>query len=487
MSFCAICAKPTSTKCSRCKSVYYCGRECQTTGWRSHKTICNIPTLSNNSDAAEQKLCNNCARPADFSCNDCSNGIYCSETCQVRHWEVHQIFHRDKNTIPSLKDISTGKVVNRTTRTETTKHKPKDKLKIDIKLIDIHRVKLFFNEDNIFPILNLEGQYDCSICMEPVLTEYDSCVLPCHHIFHDTCFEKYEKTTKNYNCPLCRNKFDKFEDICTSIKDLKYDNSFYSLSPEQFNILYHKYLLAAKRGDVFASFNLGMLYSYEKFEKYNNIMALKWFHIALYKGYPRCEIDILVCYYYIKDNDKIVFWSKRIAETKYLEGSKEFKVCVHTQFELGRMYEEGRYVPKNYDKMYKYYKMAADNGDAFSQYKMFIFNNETDIKLAINYLLKSYKQNNSNALLMIGSYYMHGLQIDDKPFFKVDYKKGIELIEKAASLNNDTAFEYLARMYMIDTTFSKKDLKKVEMYINKISTPDIKNYVLLEYNKLKMT
>jgi len=38
---CAVCGKDTSMKCSRCKLVFYCGKEHQIQDWRScHKSNC---------------------------------------------------------------------------------------------------------------------------------------------------------------------------------------------------------------------------------------------------------------------------------------------------------------------------------------------------------------------------------------------------------------------------------------------------------------
>jgi len=41
---CGNCDKPADTKCSRCKQVFYCRRECQLRDWKrgGHKEICNI-------------------------------------------------------------------------------------------------------------------------------------------------------------------------------------------------------------------------------------------------------------------------------------------------------------------------------------------------------------------------------------------------------------------------------------------------------------
>ena len=37
---CGQCSKPSKTKCSRCKTIYYCGVECQKKDWKGHKKFC---------------------------------------------------------------------------------------------------------------------------------------------------------------------------------------------------------------------------------------------------------------------------------------------------------------------------------------------------------------------------------------------------------------------------------------------------------------
>jgi len=40
MNRCRICKENASLKCTRCKSVYYCNRECQRIDWPTHKILC---------------------------------------------------------------------------------------------------------------------------------------------------------------------------------------------------------------------------------------------------------------------------------------------------------------------------------------------------------------------------------------------------------------------------------------------------------------
>lgn len=37
---CAVCKKISTKKCSKCKLVFYCGRECQVKHWKYHKEFC---------------------------------------------------------------------------------------------------------------------------------------------------------------------------------------------------------------------------------------------------------------------------------------------------------------------------------------------------------------------------------------------------------------------------------------------------------------
>jgi len=37
---CGVCGKPSTSKCSMCKSVYYCSKLCQKRDWKSHKKVC---------------------------------------------------------------------------------------------------------------------------------------------------------------------------------------------------------------------------------------------------------------------------------------------------------------------------------------------------------------------------------------------------------------------------------------------------------------
>ena len=41
-ALCDGCGKLATQRCSRCKNVWYCSRECQLKQWKGHKALCEI-------------------------------------------------------------------------------------------------------------------------------------------------------------------------------------------------------------------------------------------------------------------------------------------------------------------------------------------------------------------------------------------------------------------------------------------------------------
>lgn len=48
---CSLCQEPSEKRCSRCKEVWYCSRECQVKDWENHKSTCNTITKINSDNA----------------------------------------------------------------------------------------------------------------------------------------------------------------------------------------------------------------------------------------------------------------------------------------------------------------------------------------------------------------------------------------------------------------------------------------------------
>ena len=39
---CAVCGEAAKQRCSKCKGVWYCSRECQLKNWKEHKKMCKM-------------------------------------------------------------------------------------------------------------------------------------------------------------------------------------------------------------------------------------------------------------------------------------------------------------------------------------------------------------------------------------------------------------------------------------------------------------
>jgi hypothetical protein len=40
VDICVVCSKPATSRCSRCKAVSYCSKQCQVENWKQHKDLC---------------------------------------------------------------------------------------------------------------------------------------------------------------------------------------------------------------------------------------------------------------------------------------------------------------------------------------------------------------------------------------------------------------------------------------------------------------
>ena len=55
-------------------------------------------------------------------------------------------------------------------------------------------------------------EQDCAVCMCKIPTKQED-RLPCGHTFHTKCVSRWEKTSKNTTCPLCRAEYEYLDDV----------------------------------------------------------------------------------------------------------------------------------------------------------------------------------------------------------------------------------------------------------------------------------
>jgi hypothetical protein len=69
---CFVCGESENTKrCATCKSVTYCGKECQSEDWPRHKSAC-VPRSKKAKKLGEKRMCLCFGRKVDFYSNACT-------------------------------------------------------------------------------------------------------------------------------------------------------------------------------------------------------------------------------------------------------------------------------------------------------------------------------------------------------------------------------------------------------------------------------
>ena len=88
-------------KCTRCYSVSYCGKQCQQMHWPTHKHTCSAASaadVTTRSTAVQQEAprgsekCCVCGK-SDVSvkkCGRCKSVAYCGTDCQRKDWSQHK-------------------------------------------------------------------------------------------------------------------------------------------------------------------------------------------------------------------------------------------------------------------------------------------------------------------------------------------------------------------------------------------------------------
>ena len=122
--------------------------------------------------------------------------------------------------------------------------------------------------------------------------------------------------------------------------------------------------LAAKQGDAYAQYNMGVLYEKGQGVPQDHKTAVKWYRLAAEQGYAIAQSNLGFMYEkgrgVPQDHKTAVKWYRLSAE----QGN------VFAQYNLGWMYENGKGVPQDDKTAVKWWKLAAEQGDAKSQYNL---------------------------------------------------------------------------------------------------------------------
>jgi hypothetical protein len=99
---CAACDAPDAENaCSGCRTVRYCGKECQASHWRVHKAACKAARAAPAPVPPPPRTpfvidlhCGSCGVELTLEtgskCGSCARIAYCGKACQKAHWPEHK-------------------------------------------------------------------------------------------------------------------------------------------------------------------------------------------------------------------------------------------------------------------------------------------------------------------------------------------------------------------------------------------------------------
>ncbi|XP_062588473.1 uncharacterized protein LOC134250136 isoform X2 [Saccostrea cucullata] len=113
LNMCTVCGKKGTMKvCQRCKIQKYCSPECQKADWQTHKSHCSQEekSTSRNEKVSDvpSPICANCrSQSARLRCSGCRVVYYCSKDCQMTDWNKHKTSCKAYKSQPKVRETLT--------------------------------------------------------------------------------------------------------------------------------------------------------------------------------------------------------------------------------------------------------------------------------------------------------------------------------------------------------------------------------------------
>jgi len=100
-SGCGFCGKESpSLRCTSCKTVAYCNKDCQTQHWKAgYKQECKAPEILTRKLENYENMCGQCFKSQPkVACSRCQDSFYCNKECFQAAWPVHKSQCQKKKT-----------------------------------------------------------------------------------------------------------------------------------------------------------------------------------------------------------------------------------------------------------------------------------------------------------------------------------------------------------------------------------------------------
>lgn len=200
----------------------------------------------------------------------------------------------------------------------------------------------------------------------------------------------------------------------------------------RYNEALYWYRKSAAQGDMFAKYNIGLMYHNGTGVKQDYIEAMHWFRKAAKQDYSGAQYNIGLMYDVGRGVDRdyvqALYWYQKAAEQGVSLGFNN----------IGVMYEEGKGVKQSFIKAFNWYKKSAEQGEAIAQYNLAsLYANGRGVKLnfteALHWCRKSAAHNHAPAQYFLGLLYENGDGVE------ADHNKAMYWYQKAAEQGDANA------------------------------------------------
>ena len=164
----------------------------------------------------------------------------------------------------------------------------------------------------------------------------------------------------------------------------------------QFSKAYTLMREAARKGDIHAQVNVGLMYEYGQGVKKDLLKAKYWYEKASEAGDPKAAYNLGLLY----ENGSA--GEQNITKALMLFQQAAQQHNVNAQYHLGVLFSESKYIPPDLSRAAYWYKAAADNGLSEAQFRFgSMLVNGQGVKLnkiaGFGYLMKAARQSHLQA------------------------------------------------------------------------------------------
>lgn len=197
-------------------------------------------------------------------------------------------------------------------------------------------------------------------------------------------------------------------------------------------------MMAANQEHADAEYGVAEAYQYGNGVKIDYKEAVKWYEKAADQGLTEALTELGYDYKF-GDMNLSVNYGKSFAY--YIQAAQKGDMA--GQANVAEFYMEGKGIEKNEEEALKWYRKAAEQGDADSEYAIgqYYEYDGNDIKLAIEWYKKAAEQGHVDAQMKMKNCYGNGEGLEK------DLTQAFEWAEKAAEQGDAKAQCYLGRCY----------------------------------------